>query len=560
MDTQRLIAFIVFSFSAFLLWDAWQKHINPVQAVNPAAATHLATTPQTSATANVPSSHGDASRVVEGKVGASPDQEGSGVSVRTDKFDVELNTLGGDIHSVTLREHMSSADKTQPLILLQSKGKHYFVTQSGLLEGLPNHNSTFHSDRANYELTPGMDKLEVRFTNQDTPGIKVAKLYTFRPGSYVIDVEFQISNETGKPITPVAYFQFIHDSNPPEGEALQNSMFTGVATFTGPAVYTEEKKFNKIAFSDIDKGKQDYPRKSTDGWLAMVQHYFVSAWLPKQGVSREYFTRKVSEKYYAAGIIVASDQIDTNKSGGLKVPLYIGPQEQSKLKDLAPGFDLVVDYGWATVLAVPLFLLLKFIDSIVDNWGWAIVIMTVLIRLVFFPLNQKAGKSMAHMKAVAPRMKQIQERYADDKAKQNQAMMELYRTEKINPLGGCLPMVVQIPVFIALYYVLIAAIELRHTPWMGWIQDLSAPDPYYILPLIMAISMFIQSKLNPPPADPMQAKMMLFMPMLFSIMFFFFPSGLVLYYTVQNILGILQQWWINKTVNQSTKIHATSKH
>ena len=245
--------------------------------------------------------------------------------------------------------------------------------------------------------------------------------------------------------------------------------------------------------------------------------------------------------------------------GTIDVPLYVGPQEQDKLKDLAPGLDLVVDYGWLTVIAVPLFWLLKFIHGFVGNWGWAIIVMTLLIKVVFFPLNQKAGKSMAHMKAMAPRIEQLRQRYGDDRTKLNQAMMELYRTEKINPLGGCLPIVVQIPVFIALYWVLLAAIELRHTPWLGWIQDLSAPDPLYILPLIMAVSMFIQTKLNPPPPDPVQAKVMMIMPIVFSIFFFFFPAGLVLYWTVQNILGIVQQWLINKSVEKHAKFKAVSK-
>lgn len=562
MDTQRIIAVIVFSFSAVLLWDAWQKHNQPKlpPAAIPTLPTPGASTPvRAPSTTPAPTSGlGNAVAQVGSRAIQRP-EAGKVVTVRTDKFEVEINSQGGDIRRVILREHFSAIEKNKPLSLLQTTDGHFFVTQSGLLEGLPNHNSVYSTDAADYELNPGQEKLEVRFVNRDTPGVEVTKIFTFRPGAYLIDVAYQVKNETENAITPMAYFQFVRDGNPPEGEVAKSNPFTGVVTYTGPAVYTNEKKFVKVSFSDIDKEKQDYPKKAADGWLAMVQHYFVAAWLPKQGIEREYFARKVSDKLYGSGVIVSAGQIAANQTGTIDVPLYIGPQEQDKLKDLAPGLGLVVDYGWLTVIAVPLFWLLKFIHGFVGNWGWAIIVMTILIKLVFFPLNQKAGKSMAHMKAMAPRIEQLRQRYGDDRTKLNQAMMELYRTEKINPLGGCLPIVVQIPVFIALYWVLLAAIELRHTPWLGWIQDLSAPDPLYILPLIMAVSMFIQTKLNPPPPDPVQAKVMMIMPIVFSIFFFFFPAGLVLYWAVQNILGIVQQWLINKSVEKHAKFRAVSK-
>jgi YidC/Oxa1 family membrane protein insertase len=490
MDTQRIIAVIVFSFSAVLLWDAWQKHNQPKL---PPATVPILPTPGASAPVRVPGVSAALSPRIGNAVGqvgvaaAPPAEAGKVVTVRTDKFEVDINSLGGDLRRVTLREHFSAIEKSRPLSLLQMTDGHYFVTQSGLLEGLPNHNSAYSTDASEYELNPGQEKLEVKLVNRDTPGIEVTKIFTFRPGAYLIDVAYHVKNETESTITPIAYFQFVRDGNPPEGEAAQSNPFTGVVTYTGPAVYTNEKKFVKVAFSEIDKGKHEYPQKATDGWLAMVQHYFVAAWLPRQGIEREYFVRKVSDKLYGSGVIISGGPIAANQTATIDVPLYVGPQEQDKLKDLAPGLDLVVDYGWLTVIAVPLFWLLKFIHGFVGNWGWAIIVMTILIKSVFFPLNQKAGKSMAHMKAMAPRIEQLRQRYGDDRTKLNQAMMELYRTEKINPLGGCLPIVVQIPVFIALYWVLLAAIELRHTPWLGWIQDLSAPDPLYILPLIMAV-------------------------------------------------------------------------
>ena len=557
MDTQRIIALIVFSFSALLLWDGWQKHNQPKQLVVDAQGSKAP-----AASANLPASSvppapttglGSAASKVE--AGALlPASDGKGVTVRTDVLEVELNTRGADVSRVILLKHLSATEKNKPLSLLQPKEGHFFVTQTGLLGSLPNHTSQYSVEATEYLLKPGQDKLEVKFVNRDTSGVEVTKTYTFRPGAYVIDVAYEIKNATDQPLAPLAYFQFLRDANPPDGEAIQSTPLTGVATFTGPAVYTNEKKFIKVDFSDIEKNKQTHVKKASDGWLAIVQHYFVAAWLPKGGVEREYFTRKVSDKLYSAGVIVSAGQVAPGQSASVAVPLYVGPQDQDNLRELAPGLELVVDYGFVTVLAVPLFWLLKFIYGFVGNWGWAIIVMTILIKLVFFPLNQKAGKSMAHMKSMTPRMEQLRQRYGDDKVKLNQAMMELYRTEKINPLGGCLPILVQIPVFIALYWVLLAAIELRNAPWLGWIQDLSSPDPYYVLPLIMAVSMFIQTKLNPPPPDPIQAKVMLFMPIVFSIFFFFFPAGLVLYWAVQNIIGIAQQLWINKTVEAQLKL------
>lgn len=573
MDTQRLIALMVFSFSALLLWDAWQKHNAPklppaaqmqtqtppgTQSVAGASATSSAAVP--SPTTNLASSAPKATTAPAATVPqAAAVEAGAAIIVRTDQFEMEIGRTGGDIQRVTLLKHFSATDRTKPLTLLQPRDGHYFITQTGLLGGLPNHTSRWTASAERHELAPGQDLLEVRLSNADHATVTVEKVFRFKRGSHVVDVAYELKNTGDAPVNALAYFQFLRDGNTPEGEASQSNPMTGVATFTGPAVYTNEKKFIKVGFSDIDKGKQEYPVKATDGWLALIQHYFVSAWLPKAGIEREYFTRKVTDKLYSAGVITSGGVIAAGASGTVSMPVYIGPQAQDTLKALAPGLDLVVDYGWLTVLAAPIFWVLQFIHGFVGNWGWAIVLLTILIKAVFYPLNQKAGMSMAHMKAVAPRIQQLQQRYGDDRAKLNQAMMELYRTEKINPLGGCLPILIQIPVFIALYWVLLAAIELRHAPWLGWITDLSAPDPYYILPLIMAVSMFVQTKLQPPPPDPVQAKVMMFLPVVFSIFFFFFPAGLVLYWTVQNLITIIQQWWINKVVEKQTALKAAGK-
>jgi YidC/Oxa1 family membrane protein insertase len=447
----------------------------------------------------------------------------------------------------------SARDRTKPLTLLEPNADHFFVTQSGLLgEGLPNHLSPFTAEQPEYILG-ARDAMEVRLRATDAQGAEVVKKYTFRRGSYVIDVAYEVTNRGDKPLAPVAYYQFMRDANPPTEDAAQTSAFAGVTTFTGPAVYTDEAKFHKIDFSDIAKGKQSHAKAAKDGWIGMVQHYFVSAWLPAQGVQREYYTSKVADNRFAAGVKLPAATIAPGASAAITVPLYIGPQETEKLEKVAPGLDLVVDYGWLHVIAKPLFIILKWIHALVGNWGWSIILLTVLIKAVFYPLNAKAGRSMAQMKVLGPKMEKLKQMYGDDRQKLNQAMMELYRTEKINPLGGCLPIVVQIPVFIALYWVLLASIELRHAPWLGWIQDLSAPDPYFILPVIYAVSMLVQTKLNPQPADPVQAKVMLAMPIVFSVFFLFFPSGLVLYWVVQNLLTILQQWHINRTLAAEAK-------
>ena len=563
MDIQRLIAFVVFSFSALLLWDAWQKHNAPKA---PAPAIPVAGAPAAPAGAPTPTPSVPVSP--QGAPAASPaapasaivEATGQPVVVKTDLFEAELNTAGGDIRRVTLFKVFSALDRTKPLVLMAPDPKQYFVTQSGLLgEGLPSHKAMYAAESTSVSLPEGKDQVEVRLTAKDVGGAEVTKKFTFRRGTYEILVSYEVKNAGEKPLAPFAYFQFLRDGNQPSQEAAQTSAMAGVATYTGPAVYTEESKFVKVDFKDIEKGKQAHARKTKDGWIAVVQHYFVSAWLPAGSGDREFFTNKVGENLYTVGVIVPVGQVAPGASATLSMPLYIGPQETDKLARIAPGLELVVDYGWLYILAAPLFWVLNFIHGLVGNWGWAIIFLTILIKLVFYPLNHKAGRSMAAMKVLGPKMEKLKQLYGDDKQKLNQAMMELYRTEKINPLGGCLPILVQIPVFIALYWVLLASIELRHAPWLGWIQDLSAPDPFYILPVIYAISMFVQTKLNPQPADPVQAKVMLAMPIVFSVFFLFFPSGLVLYWVVQNLLSIAQQWHINKTLAAEAAAKAKGK-
>jgi YidC/Oxa1 family membrane protein insertase len=411
---------------------------------------------------------------------------------------------------------------------------------------LPTHRTTYTSASTQYSLADGSSALEVRLDAPPVNGIKTQKIYRFHRGSYLVDVVFDITNNGATAIQPYGYFQVLRDGTAPPGDSAM------VPTYTGVGVYTDREKFQKVAFGDIDKGKVTYTKTSTDGWIAMLQHYFLSAWLPKNGTPREFYTRAI-DGLYAAGVIVPVSPVQPGASATLQVPLYAGPQEQDKLSQLAPGLDLSIDYGWLTIIAVPLFWVLSWIYQFVGNWGVAIILLTVLLKLVFYPLSEASYRSMGKMRVLAPKLQKLKEQYGDDKPRMQQAMMEIYKTEKINPLGGCLPIVVQIPVFIALYWVLLASVELRHAPFMLWITDLSRPDPWFVLPVLMGATMIIQTRLNPEPPDPVQAKVMKIMPVVFSAMFFFFPAGLVLYWLVNNILSILQQWNINRRMDLASK-------
>jgi YidC/Oxa1 family membrane protein insertase len=553
MDTQRLILFFIFGFSLLMLWDAWEKENRPrpvPQASSAAVAPTQADKPDATPPTAAPQ------RAVDGGIpgAATPAVRGEKIVVHTDLVIAEIDTLGATLTRVELLNHKEAKDSEKNLVLLGSE--HHYEAQSGLTgESGPNHRTLWTAQPGSTTLAAGQNTLEVRLTAQGKDGLSVTKVYRFKRDSYVIDVALEIRNAGIVPITPYVYFQLTHDGKTAvTGNAIANSF--GARSFNGYAIYTEEKKFQKVQLTDIDKGKADFVKQSSDGWLAYVEHYFVSAWLPAAKVAREYAVIKGSDGIYAGRALISAGAIAPGASATLEVPLYAGPQEQNRLKAVAPGFDLVVDYGWLTIIAWPLFWLLEKFHGLSGNWGVAIILLTVLIKLVFFPLSATSYKSMAKMKLITPRMTKIREMYEHDRAKMNQAMMELYKTEKINPLGGCFPILVQIPVFISLYWVLLAAIELRHAPFMLWIQDLSVQDPYYVLPILMTVSMVLQTKMNPVPPDPVQAKVMQFMPFIFSVFFFFFPAGLVLYWLVNNILSILQQWQIQRMFNRDKPAHA----
>lgn len=529
-----------------LVWDGWQRHEHPEQQIKEQS--------QAKSQATVPSEKQQALDSENGKLSASIDQrsahqvEGKTIKVKTDYLEAEINTLGGDISYLALLKQPDTLDKSKPLVLFnRGAGTHNYFAQSGLIgAGLPNHNTLFDAEQDQYELSGNADQVQVRLKAAGDSKLKVTKVITFHKSSYLIDIAFEMENQGQQPVTASSYFQLIRDSVAPAGS------LRFLPTYTGVEVYTDKEKLKKVSFADVDKGKLEYPKQSDNGWIGILQHYFVSAWLPRENSDREYFTHKLEGGLYSVGVVLPSMVIDPGQTASESTRLYAGPTEAT-LDKIAPGFGLTVDYGWLTVIAVPIFWVMSWFHSWTHNWGVAIILLTFLIKLLFFPLSAASYRSMAKMRLVAPKLEKIKKQYADDREQLNRAMMDLYKTEKINPLGGCLPVVIQIPVFIALYWSILGSVEMRYAPFFGWITNLSAPDPYYVLPLIMGASMIIQMRLNPKPADPMQAKVMQFMPIVFSVMFFFFPAGLVLYSIVNNVLSITQQWFITRRAEAETK-------
>ena len=547
MDTQRLILLVIFSFSLLMLWEAWEKEKRPKPAPSPATAQGVPV-PEKPVAAAAPAAKPSAAM----PDGASP-AKGEIVRISTDLIAVEVDTLGATLKRVELLRHKDSKDLSRSLVLLGPE--HHYEAQSGLAgEGGPNHRTFWRAEPGERALAAGRDEVTLVLSATGKDGAQVRKTYTFKRDSYVIDVALEVQNAGSAPLGAYAYFQLTHDGKPETNTNTVAETF-GAQSFIGFAVYTDERKFEKVYPSDLDKGRSDHVKQATNGWLAFVQHYFVSAWLPPQGVPRDYVTEKRPDGIYAARAMVPLN-VAAGSSAAVNVPIYVGPQEQRRLQAAAPGLDLVVDYGWLAIIAWPLFWLLEKFHALSGNWGVAIILLTVLIKIVFFPLSAASYKSMAKMKLITPRLTKLREMYAHDRQKMNQAMMELYKTEKINPLGGCFPILVQIPVFIALYWVLLAAIELRHAPFMLWIKDLSALDPYYVLPILMTATMVLQTRMNPVPPDPVQARVMQIMPFVFSIFFFFFPAGLVLYWLVNNILSIAQQWQIQRMFDRDKPAHA----
>ena len=557
-DIRRTILWVVFGFSMVLLWDKWQIH-NGKQAtffptatavsakatpVSPASSAGGASSVPGAVPSAVPAAGATAAAGVPSSASAAaptavPRQT---VTVETDVMRLGFDTDGGSLVFLELIKHTDFIQKSQTFVLLDDSAKRVYLAQTGLIGAagavLPTHKTpmTVSGDRV---LKDGTNELVIKFESADVGGVKLVKTYTLRRGAYDMGVRHEVFNNGTASVSPQLYLQLVRDGNKPEGESSFYS------TFTGPAAYTEAKKYQKVEFSDIEKGKADFEKQATNGYVAMVQHYFATAWVLGDGITRDLFMRKVDTNLYSVGMITPLDSIAAGTSKAIEARLYAGPQVEKQLENIAHGLELVKDYGWLTILAKPLYWLLDKLHSFLGNWGWSIVALVLLLKIAFYWLNAKAYSSMAKMKAVNPRVMEMRERLKDNPQQMQQEMMKIYREEKVNPLGGCFPIMVQIPVFIALYWVLLSSVEIRNAPWILWIKDLSAPDQFFILPVIMTLTTLLQTALNPAPPDPMQAKLMWFMPLAFSVMFFFFPSGLVLYWITNNVLSIAQQWIIN---------------
>jgi len=548
-DIRRTILWVIFGFSLVLIWDKWQLHNGkqatffpgpaPVATASaPAASGAGASAVPVSSSASAPAAAPVGAAAVPAQVETAAPRER--VEVSTDVLRLTFDSEGGSLTHAELLQHADLVDGSKKFMLLDDSAQRVYVAQTGLIGGaFPTHKTVMNVAPGARELKDGENELSVRFESPDLGGVKLVKTWTVKRGAYDIAVRHEVVNTGTAPVAPKLYLQLVRDGNKPPGESSFYS------TFTGPAVFTQDKKYQKVEFKDIAENKADHAKESSNGYVAMVQHYFASAWLLPEGTQREIFMRKVDANLYSVGMLVALDSIAPGASKALDAQLFAGPQIETMMEKLSPGLELVKDYGWLTILSKPLYWLLDQLHKILGNWGWSIVALVLLLKIAFYWLNAKAYASMAKMKAVNPKIMEMRERLKDKPQQMQQEMMRIYREEKVNPMGGCFPIMIQIPVFIALYWVLLSSVEMRNAPWIGWVHDLSAPDPFFILPVLMTLSTLLQTALNPAPPDPMQAKMMWIMPLMFSVMFFFFPAGLVLYWLTNNILSIAQQWLIN---------------
>lgn len=542
MDNHRIILYLAFFFTLFLLYQEWQKDYGPQPVVTeveqttngiPAASDDVPVMPP----ADVLQENGN-SEVPVAKDSPATRQS---IHVVTDVLDLMIDTQGGTIYQLDLRKYQKSADEMdKPFRLFSANESEFHQAQSGLVSKsspAPTHKDIYQAEKSEYRLEEGQDELKVELL-WEKDGVKVNKSFTFKRDSYVIDVRHRVEGDNW---SGSEYRQLVRSH--------QSSQSMMVPTYVGGVVYNDEIKYEKLDFDDI--AEQNFKQDMKGGWIAMIEHYFMSAWVPDQAQTNYTYDSHPSDNRYILGMRSPLQVATSSQPVEFHSELVVGPKLQDRLKEIAPGLELVVDYGVLTILAKPLFWLLKQFHVMFDNWGWAIIFLTITIKLVFYKLSEAGYRSMAKMRKVTPRLQTLKERYGDDRQRMSAEMMKLYKEEKINPLGGCLPILIQIPVFIALYWVLLESVEMRNAPFALWIQNLSEQDPYYILPILMGISMFIQQKLNPAPVDPVQQKIFQYMPFVFTIFFLWFPAGLVLYWVVNNVLSIAQQWVITKRIEAS---------
>ena len=556
MDIKRTILIVALAVVSYVMVLKWNQDYGqaalPTQ--NVAASTTAPALPDTVSgnnvanSADVPSANTDTSTPTETPVAASKDL----IHVKTDVLDIAIDPQGGDIAQLRLPLYPRRQDHPDvPFQLFDNGNERTYLAQSGLTgvdgpDARPSGRPVFSTEKKTYELAPGQDQLVVDLKFSEN-GINYIKRFTLKRGLYDVQVSYLIDNESGKPWNGNLFAQLKRDAS----SDPSSSTATGTATYLGAALWTSAEPYKKVSMKDIDKAQ--LKETVQGGWVAWLQHYFVTAWIPQKGDNNFVQTRKDNQGNYIIGFTGPTLTVEPGKTAETSATLYAGPKSQGVLKELSPGLELTVDYGILWFIAQPIFWLLQHIHSLVGNWGWSIIFLTMLIKGIFFPLSAASYKSMARMRAVAPKLAALKEQFGDDRQKMSQAMMELYKKEKINPLGGCLPILVQMPVFLSLYWVLLESVEMRQAPFMLWITDLSIKDPFFILPIIMGATMFIQQRLNPTPPDPMQAKVMKLMPIIFTFFFLWFPAGLVLYWVVNNCLSIAQQWYITRKVEAATK-------
>ena len=547
-DIRRTILWVVFGFSMVMLWDQWQIHNGKKPTFFPSAIPTQNVAPVVDNVNNTTSAGqnnlSEISPVNNIENSTNKITEKQLIDVETDVLKLQFSNQGGSIVKAELLKYKDAHHEGKNLLLMDDSKERVYLAQSGLIGEVNTSSRPTHKTKMRFsgstKFKEGEDKFQLRFESDPVGDIRLIKTYTLTKGSYVIDVRHEIENISANTINTQLYLQLVRDGNKPEGESSFYS------TFTGPAVYTAQKKYQKVEFSDIEKNKADYEKQTNQGYVAMVQHYFVSAWLLDDSQQRDIFARKIDNNLYSVGMVTPLPPILAGQKVVHSERIYVGPQEEKVLESIYPGLELVKDYGWLTILSKPLYWLLFELFRVIGNWGWSIVALVVVLKIAFYWLNSQAYKSMGKMKAINPKIMEMRERLKDNPQQMQMEMMKIYREEKVNPLGGCLPIAVQIPFFIALYWVLLSSVEMRNAPWVGWVHDLAAPDPWFILPILMTATSMFQTWLNPTPPDPIQAKMMWFMPLAFSVMFFFFPAGLVLYWLSNNILSIAQQWMINK--------------
>ena len=557
MDIKRTILIVALAVVSYVMVLKWNQDYGqaalPTQNVA-ASSTTAPALPDTvsgnnaSNSADVPSANTDTSTPTETPVAASKDL----IHVKTDVLDIAIDPQGGDIAQLRLPLYPRRQDHPDvPFQLFDNGNERTYLAQSGLTgvdgpDARPSGRPVFSAEKKTFELAPGQDQLVVDLKFSEN-GVNYIKRFTLKRGLYDVQVSYLIDNESGKPWNGNLFAQLKRDAS----SDPSSSTATGTATYLGAALWTSAEPYKKVSMKDIDKAQ--LKETVQGGWVAWLQHYFVTAWIPQKGDNNVVQTRKDNQGNYIIGFTGPTLTVEPGKTAETSATLYAGPKSQGVLKELSPGLELTVDYGILWFIAQPIFWLLQHIHSLVGNWGWSIIFLTMLIKGIFFPLSAASYKSMARMRAVAPKLAALKEQFGDDRQKMSQAMMELYKKEKINPLGGCLPILVQMPVFLSLYWVLLESVEMRQAPFMLWITDLSIKDPFFILPIIMGATMFIQQRLNPTPPDPMQAKVMKLMPIIFTFFFLWFPAGLVLYWVVNNCLSIAQQWYITRKVEAATK-------